>query len=214
MTRGPGRGKRERGPEEARSWLRENQGAFAAWPKIEALSDQFGFHVTGKVDSLEGRVGPGWGALIFLFILCGFLGALIGGSIFEDRPEINGGVIGWWVGSVGVFILGGVWLLNVRKAAIDIVITPQKIGVGKRFGYEWIERGFGASFEVVRPHSKTYQQKDKGRKIGDKEREVFQVSEEVILVSGANRVVVAEIFDNKQQTESLHMTLFLLNQAV
>lgn len=211
MNKRPGRGKRKRGPEEAQQWLIENKGAFSDWPEINALKDQFGFHVTGKAKGLKGREEVPFGSYIFGFLVGGFLGALLAGSLSD-----NGAGIGFFVG--GVLTLSMLMRRGTEK--IDVIITPERIGVGRKRGYEWVDRKFGAAFEVVRPHSRARAEEEaiaraqaKNRSSKFRER-IYGKSDEVILNTGVRRLVVAEIYDDERRSEALHMTLFLLNQAV
>lgn len=217
MTRRPGRGKRERGPEEARQWLRENQGAFADWPRIEALSDEFGFHVTGKVISPAARFMPG--CLAGMIMLAGaVLGAVVGSFIVTVIVGADFAGLGGFVGFFGLATgLAGSALKVGRElcgSKVDVIITPGRIGVGRTFKYEWIERRFGAAFEVVRPHSKAREEEEREIRMRKRQKPIYRKSDEVILNTGARRVVIAEIYDDERRSEKLHMTLFLLNQAV
>lgn len=209
MSKQPGRG-----PEEARQWLIENQGAFEKWPKIEALSDLYGFHVTGQV---TGPKNP-----LPIIITTGLnLISLVVGAVGGFQIEVavfgeSGGF--WWLAGIATIVATANLNRNLGRiiggTKIDVIITPEKIGVGRMFKYEWIERRFGAAFELVRPHSKAHEIEVDGFRLTEKDRNFYRESDEVIVTSGVRRLSVAGISKDKKRAEKLHMALFLLNQAV
>ncbi len=204
----------------AENIIEKLQRAGGAWPRVEALDNEFGFRVYGYSRAPE-RVWLWFLIHMFIISIALWFGWQQGSKVGEPLLDIPFTVtIGQCVFSL-IFIAGGVvfvrtvalrFLERLVEKRFEIILTREAIKLGGWFGVKPFDRddckfGFsierhGESEDEARDVSMRGHQPDHGR---------YANTEEVVFYYLGQRVVITSICRDKKGTLALHNRLQALD---
>lgn len=200
--------------------FKKEEEALSKWPRQRTLYARAGFKLTGSYCPPEiAQLAEGLLWIIGLGAL--FMSAYYAAYVVPDELEHH---FFWPLAGLSLFANLALFKMGVYRALLSfligpklhIIIEPDRIRVGKLFGYKNYPReGLIIPIEAGNhKHTRKEQEKYRKRIFPQSRTPYYCDSLQVIMRFGEKRIVLASIYDDNEKAEALALRIMLAQEAL